>query len=108
MNIEKTVDSKYTIRTEKEEKSFTSQEEAKMYLKEIGMSDSQINDLFHKSSITNVTRKTSFSIGKQSISIPSFNRCSYCKKEIKITQKRCPFCFREIKKPFWKKILGIA
>ncbi len=107
MNIGKTADSKYTIKTDKEEKRFTSQEEAKTYLKEAGLSDSQISDLFHKSFITNVTRKVSFSIGKQSISIPSFNHCSYCKKEIKITQKRCPFCFREIKKPFWRKILGI-
>ena len=108
MNIEETKDTKYEIKTNDEEKSFSSLEEAKIYLKTIGLSDNQISDLFKKSSITNVSKKTYLSVGKQSISLPSFSRCPYCKKELNTTQKRCPFCSREIKRPFWKKIFGIA
>lgn len=110
MNIDKTTDSNYTVKTEKEERSFSSPEEAKSYLKGTGLSDSQINDIFNsknQSTITNVSRKTSITIGKHSLSFPSTNYCPNCKKELSTLQKRCPFCFREIKKSFWKKILGI-
>lgn len=110
MSIEKTTDSKYTIKTEKEEKCFSSLKEAKIYLKGIGLSDSQINVLFdteNQSAITNVSRNTSFTIGKHSLSLSSTNYCPNCRKELSTLQKRCPFCFKEIKKPFWKKFLGI-
>ncbi len=110
MNIEKTTDSKYTVKTEKEEKTFSSPEEAKIYLKGTGLSDSQVNELFNNenhSSITNVTRKTSLTFGKPSLTIPSATYCPNCKKELRSLQKSCPYCFKEIKKPFWKKILGI-
>ena len=109
MNIEKTTDSKYTIRTEKEERIFSSPEEAKTYLKGIGLTDSQVNELFNSvnhSTITNVTRKTSLTIGKSNLTIPSANYCPYCKKELRIPQKSCPYCFKEIKKPFLEKNIG--
>jgi hypothetical protein len=116
MNTSQSNDNKLLITKEtkqEEQKSFSSFDEAKQYLKTLGFSDTELKEVEQKQKTGEkeiVFNKTSkkVDLGVNNLTFSTQSTCSRCKKPIQSNEKYCRFCGAPVKIPLWKRILGLG
>lgn len=116
MNISQSNDKKLLITKEtkqEENKTFSSFEETKQYLKTLGFSDAELKEVEQRQKTGEkeiIFNKTSRNVdlGLNNLTFSTQASCLRCKKPIQSDEKFCRFCGAPVKIPLWKKILGLG